>query len=236
MTKSNSIWARCLLAGLLMAALPGFAQSPPVQIYTLLSGSELSDECLLCGLPPIIVPLAGNFGLQMLDQTPLSTRYALVNISFTSAATSGPQYQVTGSGVYEVGGEVAVKQQMFLNTQISDGTTMVNALCSSSTDTVVQPWPRIQIKLAQTNGTSAKLFGLTLVAVPAPQIRGIVPDRPTGDVLLEWDQNGASNQLERASSVLGPYVAVTPATTNLSFNDPGVLTNSAQFFYRLRPF
>jgi hypothetical protein len=214
----------------------GFTQTPAFTIYTLLSGSTLTDECPICARAAIVVPLTGTFALQMLDQNSLVTRYALTNISLHSGATSGPQYQVVGSGVYQVGGEVALLQSLFVNAQISNGTTSANALLASTNGPVLQPWPKIQVKVDQTNSTPAQLYSLTLVAVPAPHINSIVPDLPTGNVLLKWDQNMGSFQLERASNVLGPYSAVTAITTNLSFTDVGVLTNSTQFFYRLRPF
>jgi hypothetical protein len=219
-----------------MITSSGVAQPAAVTTYTLLSGSKLTDECPICARAPIVVPLTGTFGLQMLDQSPLATRYALTNISFRSGATSGPQYEVTGTGVYEVGGEVAPMQQLFMNTEISNGTTTANALLASTNGPVVQPWPKIQIQVKQTNSTPAQQYSLALLAVPAPHINAIVPDPKTGNVLFEWEANGGSFQLERASNVLGSYSAVTPITTNLSFTDLGVLTNSTQFFYRLRPF
>jgi hypothetical protein len=219
---------------LLLKASWGVAQAPPARIYTLISGSQLIDDCPICGRIPIVAPLAGTFGLQLLDQSPLATRYDLLNISFH--ATSGPPYQVSGAGVYQVGGEVAVTQELFLNTEISNGFTSVNALCMSTTGAVTQPWPKIQVQVDQTNGTPARVFHLTLIAVPAPQVRSITADIHTGDLLLEWEATGGNFQVERASSVGGLYSAVTPITTNASFMDVGALTNSAQFFYRLRPF
>jgi hypothetical protein len=54
-------------------------------------------------------------------------------------------------------------------------------------------------QMPKTNSTAAQLDKLNLVAAPSPQIRSIVPDGQTGDVLLEWDDNGGSFQLERGS-------------------------------------
>jgi len=233
---TNLIFPRLFLMGLWMATASGDAQTPSVQPYVLLSGSKLADSCPICGRPSIIVPLTGTFGLQLLDQNPLLTRYELTNILFHTGATSGLPYQVLGGGVYQVGGEVAVTQELFLNAEISNGSTIVNAMCVSTNGAVIQPWPKIQVQVDQTNGTAAQVYNLTLVAVPAPQVRSIRPDLQTDSVLLQWDENGSKFQLERAPNVAGPYSAVTPITTNSSFIDMGVLTNSARFFYRLQTF
>jgi hypothetical protein len=225
-----------LVIGFGMLALCSAAQTTNLQVYTLLSGSQLTDECPICDRIPIVLPLKGTFGLRILDQTPISTRYDLLNISFQAGTTSGPEYQVVGSGVYQVGGEVAVSQQMFVNAVISNGFTNVNALCMSTSGPVSQPWPRIQIQVDQTNGTASKVYHLTLVAVPAPQFRSIIADAQSRDVILAWDGNGGMVQLERAPGIGGPYSAASPIITNSSFTDAEALTNSAQFFYRLHPF
>ena len=219
-----------------MVALCGAAQTTNLQVYTLLSGSQLTDECPICARIPIILPLIGTFGLRILDQTPISTRYNLTNISFQAGTASGPEYQVTGSGIYQVGGEVAVSQQMFVNAAISDGFTSVNALCMSTSGPVSQAWPRIQIQVDQTNGTASKVYHLTLVAVPAPQFRSITAAAQSRDVILAWDGNNGMVQVERAGEIGGPYSAASPVLTNSSFTDVGALTNSSHFFYRLHPF
>jgi hypothetical protein len=227
---------KLFLVALWMAPLASWAQTPATTPYTLLSGSKLIEECLICGLPPTVVPLTGTFNLQWLSQTPVTTRYGLQNIFFHAGDTSGPQYEVTGSGVYQVGGEVAVMQELFLNTEISNLQSTVSALCVSTNGPVVQPWPKIQIQVDQTNGTAAQVFHLILVAVPVPQLFSIFPDVKSGDVQLDWAANGETVQVERAPDVLGPYSAVSPVTTNSFFNDVGALTNSSRFFYRLHPF
>jgi hypothetical protein len=225
-----------LIAQFFMLVLCSIAQTTTAQLYTLLSGSQLTDDCPICDRIPIVVPLTGTFGLRRLDQNPISTSYELTNVSFTAGTTSSPQYQVWGTGIYQVGGEVAVSQQLFLNVAISNGVTAVNALCVSSNTPVTQPWPKIEIQVDQTNGTPAKVYHLALVAVPVPRIGSIVPDTKTGNVRLDWEATGATLQLERAKDVMGPYSAVTPISTNASFIDIGVLTNSPRFFYRLQAF
>ncbi len=221
-----------LLTGIWLATSCGFAQTP----YVLVSGSQLTDDCPICGRPPITVPLIGSFDLQLSQQTPLETFYDLTNISFRSGATSGLPYQVFGSGTYQVGGEVALSQQLFLDTEITNGFSGVHALCTSTNAPVTQSWPKIQIHVDQTNGTPAQVYRLTLVAVPTPQITSIVPDLKTRDVRLDWNPNGGAFVVQRAYELIGPYSVVGSLSTNSSFTDVGVLTNATRFFYRLRPF
>src|SRR5690349_19078165 len=83
---------------LLLLATCGVAQTPTAQLYTLLSGSQLTDDCTICDRIPIVVPLTGTFDLRVTFQNPISTLYELTNISFSAGTTSGPQYQVLGSG------------------------------------------------------------------------------------------------------------------------------------------
>ncbi|MGH7971095.1 MAG: hypothetical protein ACREIC_20425, partial [Limisphaerales bacterium] len=99
--------------------------------------------------------------------------------------------------------------------------------------TVVPAWPKLLIHADQTNGTPAQIFRFTLLATPAPVIRSLAPDFRDGSVRLEWDATGDLYQVERAKNAAGPYSALAPASTNSSFTDPGVLTNSPQLFYRL---
>jgi hypothetical protein len=225
-----------LLAGSLLLAVPlatGWAQLPSetTRIYTLLSGSELTDDCPICDRIPIVVPLTGTFRLRFLDETPLYTRYEIQDIAF-QADTTPWWYQVSGRGSYQVGGEVAVVQDLFLDVNITNGVTNTRALCVNMDRTVTQPWPRIQIQVAQTNGTETQLYSLLLIAAPALQFRAIIPDPQTGDVRLQWDSNGGQAQLERATAVAGPYTPISPITTSLTFTDRGALTNQS-LFYRL---
>ena len=225
-----------LIAQFFMLVLCSVAQTKTTQLYTLLSGSQLTDDCPICDRIPIVVPLSGTFDLLVSFQNPISTIYELTNVSFTAGTTSAPQYQMMGSGVYEVVGEVALSQQLFLNVVISNGVSGVNALCVSTNTPVTQPWPKIEIQVDQTNGTPAKVYHLALIAVPVPKIGSIVVDSQTGNVQLDWEATGGMLQLQRATDVLGPYSPITPITTNVTFTDVGVLTNSPHSFYRLQPF
>src|SRR5213075_647941 len=103
------------LALLLAGGGAGFGQGPATNrpwAYLLLDGSTLTDDCPRCEPPTIEQPMRGTFQLRLLDSNPLSTRYALENISFTAGSTR--IYRVSGTGTLQIGGEVAVLQQMSL--------------------------------------------------------------------------------------------------------------------------
>jgi hypothetical protein len=228
---------------LLMALLTGVvgapqvvAQSTNAQMYALVTESELVDDCLICDRPTIVAPLTGTFTLRILDQNTLYTKYELAGISFQAGAQPGREYKVAGSGIYQIGGEVAVLQDLFLDLVIDNGFAATKALCVSTNRTVSQKWPQIEISVDQTNGTLGQTYHLTLNAVPVPKVYSFPPDPHTGNVRLQWDANGGSFQVERAPSIGGPFATVTTITTNSSFTDVGVLTNYPQVFYRVRRF
>jgi hypothetical protein len=229
------------LAGLLLASagaacICAQAQTSLPQPYTLIAGSQLTDDCLDCDRIPIVVPMTGTFNLHRLHEDPLFTHYELRDISFHAGTNPGPEYQVVGSGTYQMGGQVAVQQDMFLNLEISNSVAGTKALCVNPDRFVAQPWPKLQIDVRQTNGTSSQVYYLTLIAVPIPTVRVLLPGDHSGDLRLEWEGNGAKFQLERATNAAGLYEPLTPKATESPFTDAGVITNQAQFFYRLRQF
>jgi hypothetical protein len=234
-------WRKLILLVMFLTGVPGatlsvVAQTTNAQLYSLVAGSQLVDDCPICGRPTILAPLTGTFNLSVLDQNPLFTRYQLTNITFHAGAQTGLEYKVVGSGIYQIGGEVAILQDLFLDVAIDNGFTTTKAQCINTNRGVSQRWPKIEISVDQTNGTPGQVYYLTLVAVPVPKVRSLAPDPRTGTVHLEWDGNGGSFQVERAASIGGPFSTVTPITTNSSFTDVGVLTNLPQVFYRVRQF
>jgi hypothetical protein len=146
------------------------AQTPTTNrpwAYRLLDDSTLTDDCPICARPTILVPLRGTFNLRLLTQNVLFSRYAIEDIQFTSL---GRDYRVTGSGTFQIGGEVAVVQEMFLEVEVDNGFT--NKLCyfKNDTATVDRRWPMIDITLDQTNGTFTQVFSLRLAAAPLREI------------------------------------------------------------------
>jgi hypothetical protein len=226
------------LTAMLLATFPAtcrlVAQTNSPQPYTLVTGSELIDDCPMCGRPTILAPMTGTFELHLLDQNPLFTRFELLNIAFHAGTNSGPEYKVTGSGIYQVGGEVALVQNLFLDVWINNGFTNTEVLCTNSNTGVNALWPKFQASVDQTNGTPGQVYHLDLIAIPVPTVSPVGVDYTSGSVRLKWQSNGGEFQLERAPQIGGPYEALAPVSTNSSFTDAGVLTNQPQAFYRLR--
>ena len=164
--------------------------SRKVAAYTLLEGSYLVDDCPVCARPTILAPLRGTFNLLFLEQNPLFTRYAVRDLSFTAGSAAGWHYKVTGSGNYEVGGEVAVQQYMTLQADINNGYT--NKLCyfTNASQAVERPWPMISIALTQTNGTLTQVYELDIVAAP---LREIWFSTTTGFTAGKWQ--GPTNKI-----------------------------------------
>ena len=147
--------------------------------YQLLHDSALSDDCPICGRPTIISPATGSFDLRLLDSNFLSTRYAMENISFTARA-AGHTYLIRGSGTWEIGGEVALRQTMFLQVQIDDGFATKLCFFTNGSFAVPRPWPMIDISLDQTNGSFTQLYSLRLTAAPLREIWFSTKDFFTG--------------------------------------------------------
>ena len=202
--------------------------------YALLSGSDLTDDCLVCDRLSLPIPLQGTFELLPLDSNPLFTRYQLTNISFRTTGTDGRTYEVKGGSIYHVGGEVALRQDLTLNLQINDGFTNSACLFTNAQAQVKSPWPEIQIEADQSNGTWVRLYRLRLSAVPVPHFRSVSAVASTATVRLEWQSYGGVVQVERAQSVEGPYSVIASNVTAQAFEDAGVLTSAAHCYYRLR--
>src|ERR1044071_4005967 len=96
--------------GLFAACLRLDAQMATNVTYTLLDGSQLLDDCLICGRPTIISKLRGTFTLTPTDINVLFARYRMTNIAFKASPNADLTYNITGTGMYRIGGEVAVVQ------------------------------------------------------------------------------------------------------------------------------
>jgi len=138
--------------------------------YTLINGSQLIDDCPICDRLPIVQPMRGTFQLRLLAENPLFSTYAVENIAFVAGAPPGPQYKVTGHGIYQRGGEVALLQNLFLEVDIANGFT--NNLCyfTNALRPVERLWPMLKIGVDQTNGTEVQQYHLDIAAAPFREI------------------------------------------------------------------
>ena len=164
------------LALLLASALFGlgrpavFAQAPTANqpwAYLLVHDSYLLDDCQLCDRISIPVPMRGTFNLRLIDETPISSRYALEDLNFTAGDRP---YLVRGGGTFEISGEVGVTVRMSLELQIDDGFTNKTCYFTNSPSGLDRRWPMMDITVAQTNGTLGQVYSLRLAAAPVREI------------------------------------------------------------------
>ena len=160
------LWVVLLLlsAGRMSAQVTNYVR------YTLLNGSYLVDDCLICGRPTIEEPLHGTFNLVLLQNTPPYTRYAIRDINFTSSAGTDLDKQVTGDGTYQRLEEFAVSQDMTLAVQIKSLSTNEPAFFTNATPMVDRPFPLIHAVVTQTNGNYLHTITIELFAAPLQEI------------------------------------------------------------------
>ena len=125
MNSKTFLLVACLFVMVVHA--PGQGSDGSSRPYALLSRSRLTDDCPVCDRVPIVVGMTGTFTLRLLEQNPLFSRYETTNISFHAGAAPGPEYKVEGSALYQVGGELVVGQDMFMNVGIDNGVTQTGA-------------------------------------------------------------------------------------------------------------
>ena len=166
---AQSSWLGFIGLALGASLAPG-AGLPPVWNYTLLPDSTLTDECLICNRPTLLVPMRGTFQVRLLDENPLFATYAVEAVSFVAGDPAGRLYKAVGQGTYSIGGEVALIQSMVLSLQIDDG--LSSRLCHFTNADVVpaRRWPMLDVHLDQTNGTLIQTYRLDIRAAPFREI------------------------------------------------------------------
>ena len=156
-------WAVALGASLSSGGLAASASGP--WQYRLIDGSTLTDDCF-CGRPAIQQSLRGSFQLRPLEENPLFTRYTVEDLVFNAGTPPVPHYHVTGHGTYQIGGEVAVTQELILELQIDDGFTNRACVLTNVSPAVNRLWPMLEISLDQSNKTLIQFYDLDLKAAP----------------------------------------------------------------------
>ena len=180
-------------------AMPAAASQPgQVWHYTLLEGSRIVDDCPICDRIPIVLPLRGTFDLRLLAENALFAYYALENISFSAGESGGWHYVVTGRGEFQIGGEVALRQELFLEVEVKDGLGTKAAWFTNASPLVSRLWPGFQVEAQQTNGTEIQTLTLDLAAAPIrdlwfstvhPMTSGSTPEpfrKVSAGDLLSW--------------------------------------------------
>ena len=202
--------------------------------YALLSGSQLLDDCPICDHVPIPVPIQGTFRLRLKEANPLFGTYELLDIRFQTAPEAARQYTLTGGGTYEYGGPGGLIQDALFTLTIDDGSKKTLCYCTNLVHSTGTVWPGIQIDVDHTNGTPARVYRLKILAAPIPRFTAVIPQSPPGKVRLEWTSDGQKVQVEKADSVDGPYIALSPITTDQAYTDAVSPAHRTQCYYRLR--
>lgn len=225
--------------GIDIAPLPN-APTPvpsPVWQYTLLPGSQLLDECPICDVIPIPVPMGGTFQLRLIEENPLFATYAVENIEFKAESPSGSSYKVAGRGLYHFGGEVGLIQEMRLEAAINDGIT--NTLCyfSNKVNAVDRLWPMIQVALIQTNGTDVETFHMEWTAAPLRQVwfstasdlTSMRLPAPT-NTISAGDLISSTGRIVRRNEDLMRNLGIVPTASSLGLDALDVLINGEVVF------
>jgi len=214
-------------------AFPPTAKGQPVSppcSYTLVDSSALLDDCPICDRLSIPVPMSGAFQLLSLVQNPVSSSYALENLSFRAVAPGGRTYAVTGRGTYEIGGEVANLQHLSLSLAIDDGVEVVAGGFTNDSSLVSWAWPMMRISVTQTNGTAARVFHLTINAAPfreiwfstAQSFAAGLWNSPTNAVSAGDLLSSAGRVVKRNQSLCG-RLGIMPMIPDLGLKDLGIL-------------
>jgi len=218
-----------LLAVTNRAALAQAISSNAPWAYLLLDDSYLIDDCPVCGRPVIQEPMRGTFDLRLVEQNPIVSRYAVENLQFK--AGSAREYIIKGSGTFELGGQLAVIQQMFLQVEIDDGVT--NKLCflTNSTATVERPWPMIDVQLDQTNGTLTQVFRLRLAAAPVRElwfstVNGFTSahGQPPANSVSAGDLISSSGRIVKRNQALTAQLGIMPSVPDLGLDGMDVVS------------
>ena len=144
------------IIGALQLSLALVAAQPTTDLpwqYILLKGSEIVDDCPICDRVPIPVPIHGSFQLRLSQHGPLFSYYTLENIDFSGGSPFGISFKITGQGTYQVGGQLAVMQSMFLGLQVDQDQATQQCYFETPNGLVERSWPFLQLGLTQTNGT-----------------------------------------------------------------------------------
>jgi hypothetical protein len=110
--------------------------------------------------------MRGSFNLRRIEATPIATRYAIENVSFSA----GTNYSFTGSGTYETSGDFVIRQTMTLTGDLTTPTGTIKAGFTNNDNVVRRRWPMLYGVVTQTNGTLTSTVTLTIAAAPIQEI------------------------------------------------------------------
>jgi hypothetical protein len=192
----------------------------------------LVDEGPALGRPTITLPLEGRFLLRQTAENPLFTYYAWETIAWSAGGAASTSYKITGQGTYQIGGEVALIQDLYLEVDIDSGWT--NRRCyftiTNGVPLVSRLWPMIQVSVDQTNGLPVQQFHLDLVAAPLREIwfstaNGLhagIWQWPTNQVSA-GDLLGSSGRIVKRNTELTRQLGLMPMVPDLGLDAADIL-------------
>ena len=138
--------------------------------YRLIEGSEWVDDCPVCGRPTLSSPLRGQFTMELIEETPIGSRYELRDVDFHTGMGTEWDLRLSGTGVFEVGGEVVLRQAMRLELRVEGLGEAIQRTFTNELTTVSRPWPMLDISLNDISGTPLQTYRLVLRAAPFREI------------------------------------------------------------------
>jgi hypothetical protein len=148
-------------------------------VYELAAGSQLIDECVVCGRPPAITPIVGSLVLQVLPVPATATVYSVLEVDFRAAGSGDPLVYGTGE-LHRNAGESSLR----LDVDVA-GTDGVHLESPTAPDQA--EWPAIDIT-AREDGTRDPLHAFRIKIVAAPSTKTTLYQLQPGNPL---DQSGS---------------------------------------------
>lgn len=137
--------------------------------YRLLESSSFTDDCPVCDRVSIAEPMRGSFDLVLIDDNSFMPRYIVRDVDF-SVSYAGRSRHLSGAGTFQIGGEVALRQDMTLQLLVQSPETNQFKVFTNATPSVQKPWPVIELNLDETEGTDFQVYRLHLLAAPLREI------------------------------------------------------------------
>jgi hypothetical protein len=138
--------------------------------YRLIEGSEWVDDCPACGRPTLSMPIRGQFTLELIEETPIGSRYEMRGVEFHTGMGTEWDLRLSGTGVFEMGGEVALRQEMRLELRVEGLGNAIHLTFTNEITTVSRPWPMLDISVNDISGTPLQSYRLVLRAAPIREI------------------------------------------------------------------
>jgi hypothetical protein len=207
---TKEVLAMGLLSAIALANVVVNAQSAagPV-LYRLNPGSYFLRGCFPPCMCPVMIdePVSGTFLLTPKVANGFSMIYSVTEVHW-SIANNGTNMSVTGSGTYEVGGELAPQQELSLYLQIDDGDLehFDSGLVTNSVS-----FPNINISISTNHQYCFDtVFKISASPTPVPQLQ--LSATSSNVVLLSWP--------------VSPYPFILLESTNLTETNWIPVTNT----------